>query len=177
MAAHYDRQQYFCMRMPTEAKYHCIKEFMASEAVDSTIELLIRRESLAQCKHFNISSRAFTVRLIKVKLPTGETEVLATNLLDIALYPYNHFQALYQKRWSIEEDYKQQKHSLKIELYSDKTVHAVMQDIHAKVLTKNLTRLITFAAKERLKEVNSRRKHIYSINFKQAFGLNALLTK
>lgn len=170
MAAHYDAQQHFCMRMPTEANYHCVRNFLASDAVDSVAELRMHREALAQCRHYKIGTRTFKVRLIKVILPTGEIEVLATNLLDPNQYPHDAFQALYHQRWGVEEDYKQQKHSLKIELYSGKTVHAVLQDIHAKVLTKNLARLITFGAKERIDAINVQRKHTYKINFKQALS-------
>lgn len=170
MAAHYDAQQHFCMRMPTEAKYHCVRDFLDSDAVDSVVELRMQREALAQCHHYKITTRTFNIRLIKVVLTTGEIEVLATNLLDPDQYPRYEFQALYQKRWGVEEDYKQQKHSLKIELYSGKTVHAVLQDIHAKVLTKNLARLITLGAKERLDAINAQRKHTYKINFKQALS-------
>lgn len=170
MAAHYDSQQHFCMRMPTEANYRCVRDFLARDAVDSVVELRMHREALAQCRHYNIQTRTFKIRLIKVILTTGETEVLATNLMDSHQYPHSEFQALYHKRWGVEEDYKQQKHSLKVELYSGKTVHAVLQDVHAKVLTKNLARLITFGAQERVDAINLRRKHTYKINFKHALS-------
>lgn len=170
MAAHYDQQQHFCMRMPTEAKYRCVRDFVASDAIDSIIDLTASRESLAHCRQLNIRTQAFKVRLIKIELSTGETEVLATNLLDSNRYPHQSFKALYQKRWGVEEDYKQQKHSLKIELYSGKTVHAVLQDIHAKVLTKNLLRIIALGTKERVDAINTRRQHTYKINFKQALS-------
>jgi hypothetical protein len=167
MALHQDRQQHFCMRMKTAGGYRCVKDFLASEAVDACVELKISR---ADRKKHDLVHEALTVRLIKVVLPTGEIEVLATNLLDTARYPHEQFQPLYHLRWGVEEDYKQQKHSLKIELYSGKTVHAVLQDIHAKVLTKNLTSVIALGATEGLATVNARRKRTYQLNFKQALS-------
>lgn len=170
MAAHSDKQQHFCMRMPTEAKYRCVKDFLASEQIDTCVQIEVTRDTLTQCRRYNIVTRTLPVRLIKIVLSTGEVEVLATNLLDSTTYPHELFQALYQKRWGVEEDYKQQKHSLKIELYSGKTVHAVLQDIHAKVLTKNLTRIIALGAEEGLAEINARRERTYALNFKQALA-------
>ena len=42
------------------------------------------------------------------------------------------------QRWGIEEDYKVMKSRLTIENFSGFSVEAVLQDIHAKTLTKNL---------------------------------------
>lgn len=167
MVLHLDWQQSFCMRMKTAGGYRCVKDFLASEAVDTCVELKVSQSE--RCKH-SLVHHGLTVRLIKVVLPTGEIEVLATNLLDTARYTYEQFQSLYQLRWGVEEDYKQQKHSLKIELYSGKTVHAVLQDIHAKVLTKNITCVIALGTSEGLAAINARRKRTYQLNFKQALS-------
>jgi hypothetical protein len=36
---------------------------------------------------------------VSLRLPTGELEVLATSLLDEALYPTQEFLPLYHRRW------------------------------------------------------------------------------
>ena len=54
----------------------------------------------------------FTVRLAKVLLDTGEIEVLATSLMDEAIYPDSIFKELYFKRWGIEGYYNLLKNRL-----------------------------------------------------------------
>ena len=44
------------------------------------------------------------LRLIRIDLPTGETEILITSLIDKELYPYDIFAELYHERWFVEED-------------------------------------------------------------------------
>ena len=55
------------------------------------------------------------VRLVRVVLPSGRIEVLATSLLDSAAYPSESFAALYKSRWKIEEAFKTLKHRLHLE--------------------------------------------------------------
>jgi len=47
-----------------------------------------------------------TLRIIKVKLPNGDTKILATSVLDSSKIPYEAFADLYHQRWGIEENYK-----------------------------------------------------------------------
>lgn len=170
MAAHRERGQSFCMRMKIKGGYRCVEDFMASRAMDATVELKMGKDARAHCKRYGINTGTLTVRLIKVLLPSGETEVLATDLLDTARYPRREFKALYHKRWGVEEDYKHHKHSLKLEMFSGKTVHAVLQDVHAKALTKNITRIVTLGAEAHVRKVSAGRKHPYKVNFKQALS-------
>lgn len=170
MAAHHERGQSFCMRMQTKGRYRCVEDFTASSDTDTTVELRMGKEALAHCKRYDIHTRTLRVRLIKVLLPSGDIEVLATNLLNTARYPHSEFKALYHKRWGVEEDYKHHKHSLKLEMFSGKTVHAVLQDVHAKALTKNITQIATLGTEARVKEISTERKHDYQVNFKQALS-------
>ena len=51
-------------------------------------------------------------------LPTGEIEVLLTNLYDTVQWPLEQFGELYQLRWPVEEGYKFDKSRLEIERWS-----------------------------------------------------------
>jgi len=50
------------------------------------------------------------------------------------------------KRWRIEEAFKQLKHQVKLESVSGLTQHAVLVDVHAKVLADNLASLVCMGA-------------------------------
>ena len=55
------------------------------------------------------------VRLVRVKLPDGEVELLITSLMDIKKYPTALFKELYFKRWGIETFYDEFKNKIKVE--------------------------------------------------------------
>ena len=58
------------------------------------------------------------------------------------------FVELYHMRWCIEEAFKRLKHQVKLESVSDLTQHAVLIDVHAKVLADNLASLVCMGASE-----------------------------
>ena len=74
----------------------------------------------------------FSVRILKVLLPTGEIETLVTNL-DENLLPLSKAADLYFKRWTIETSFDTLKSKLQLENFSGKTKVSVLQDFYATV--------------------------------------------
>jgi len=170
-ALHEQRNQYFVIRMKTKSKLSYLKEFIEDETLmDKEVIVHADKTAIKTCPEKGIQAIPLKLRMVKVVLPNGELEVLITNLTDIKIYPINEFQKLYAKRWSVEEDYKTQKIRLVIEGFSGKTIESIHQDIHAKVLTKNLAILCSLPANEIAREACSKRKHDYKINLTQALS-------
>jgi hypothetical protein len=84
------------------------------------------------------------VRVLKVKLKSGETETLLTSLNQKQL-PINKASGLYFKRWAVETSYDLIKFKLQLENFSGKTAVSVKQDFYA---TMYLANLATFIAAE-----------------------------
>jgi len=84
-----------------------------------------------------LNANPLKVRLIRVELESGETEILATSLTDMKKYPVELSSDLYHCRGPVKEDYKTLKYRLQVVNFSGKTVHSVYQDFHAKVFSKN----------------------------------------
>jgi hypothetical protein len=91
---------------------------------------------------------------VRVDLP-GEPEVLVSSLTDLQAYPTALFADLYFKRCGVEEDYKVLKSRLNIENYSSVSVEGVLQDLHAKLLTKNLAASAIHDAKRKIKNLKT----------------------
>jgi hypothetical protein len=53
------------------------------------------------------------VRFVRVKLKTGEYEVLVTNLLDEVQFPTEDFLDIYHMRWGVEGFYAMQENPFK----------------------------------------------------------------
>jgi hypothetical protein len=107
------------------------------------------------------------LRVIRVDLDSGETEILITSLLDKLQYPVEQFAELYHLRWPVEEDYKTMKKWIEVENFSGKSVLSVYQDFHAKVFSKNLTSALAFPTQAAIDENNRNSMHQYQKNFAQ----------
>jgi hypothetical protein len=105
------------------------------------------------------------VRLVTLRLSTGELEVLATSLLDEAAYPKEDFGWVYIQRWGIETYYGVLKGRLDLENFSGRTLEAVLQDIHATVFLSNLESVVTAPVADSLPSPGKDgRKHGVKIN-------------
>jgi len=107
------------------------------------------------------------LRLIRVELDTGKSEILITSLLDKDLYPHDLFAELYHMRWPVEEDYKTMKQWIEIENFSGKSVLSVYQDFHAKVFSKNLASALAFPTQSAIDINTYKNRHKYKMNFAQ----------
>jgi len=110
-----------------------------------------------------------TIRLVTLRLASGELEVLATSLLDEAAYPTESFAPLYQQRWGVEGFFGVLKGRLSLENFSGRTVEAIRQEVHATVFLSNLETVVTRPAQQRLHQKDSERKFPAQVNQAVAF--------
>lgn len=78
-----------------------------------------------ECHDRSLPEETIALRAVKVRLRTGEVEVLLTNLFDPAKWPTSAFGELYHQRWFTEEGYKLDKSRLELERWSGKSIWAV----------------------------------------------------
>jgi hypothetical protein len=101
-------------------------------------------------EQFPSMKKEIKCRLVKITLPNGAEEILATSLLDSAKYKLPEIGELYQIRWGTEESYKMYKARVHVEAFSGKTATAVKQDIYAKVMLMTLCAALAFPIEERV---------------------------
>jgi hypothetical protein len=107
----------------------------------------IKTQGWISLKH---NDKKYHVRVLKVKLNTGETETLLTSLNQKQL-PICNAGALYFKRWKVETAYDNLKSKLELENFSGKTKISVLQDFYA---TMYLCNISAFAAEEADEQVS-----------------------
>jgi hypothetical protein len=122
------------------------------ELLETVVELPCTK-AFRSNKNFPASIR---VRFIKILLDTGETEILASSLLDQELFPYSYFKDLYHKRWGIETYFQTLKCRLSIDNFTGKSLESVLQDFYATIFISGLEAIITGEANEELAEKNTR---------------------
>jgi len=166
---HKQKQINFCMRTVVDGS-NILSSFYYSDDEDIIVSMPCTEKSLIRCRKDGLSTDPIDIRLVKVKLPSGITEILMTSLLDQKIFPLKIFKNLYHQRWAVEEDYKLLKCRLDLEVYSGYSVEAILQDLHAKVLTKNITAVAIFEA-EKIKEIRYKNRKIkYKINATHALS-------
>jgi hypothetical protein len=160
----------FCARVSCN-KLKIVKSFIQSGALERTIKMRCTPNSAHKCADFDLDKNPIKLRLIRVDLPTGETEVLVTSLTNRKSYPIDIFSELYHQRWPVEEDYKLMKCRIQIENFSGKTVHSVYQDFYAKLFTKNLTAVLIRSVEDRISSITAGRRYLYKANFTNALAM------
>lgn len=113
---------------------------------------------------------SLTVRFLRIKLSSGETEILATSLLDTERYPYKMFRKLYRRRWGIETYFHTLKSRLSIDNFSGRSVESVYQDVHSTILVSGMETLFTQDAEREL----SRKKTKYQQKVNKAISFHVL---
>jgi hypothetical protein len=105
-----------------------------------------------------------TLRLVTVRLESGQLEVLATNLLDPATYAVEDLREVYGYRWGMETYYGLIKGRLDLENFSGLSVEAIRQDLHATVFLSNLESILTRPAQAQLQEASQQGQHQAQVN-------------
>jgi len=138
--------------------------FARNEAgVSQVVTLAAPKEGRAECRAQGWPLE-LTVRLVTVRLSTGELEVLATSLLDAAAYPAEALAEGYWKRWGQETYYGRLKGRLDLEHGSGQTVEAAEQDFHATVLLSNVESVVIGPARAQLAEQAAGRAQPAQVN-------------
>jgi hypothetical protein len=160
----------FCARISFKNKWKIISKFYESGKKERIITFYPNYSSMKKCLQMGLDPDPLKLRLIRVELDNGDTEILITSLINKKKYPYDLFSELYHLRWPVEEDYKIMKCRIEIENFSGKSVLSVYQDFHAKVFSKNLTAILAHPTKDTIEKNTQDRLYHYQINFTQALS-------
>ena len=109
------------------------------------------------------------VRLVRVDLPDGTTEILMTTLLCNNTYPTGIFKDLYFKRWGVEIYYDELKNKIKVELFSGYSDQCIQQDFYAALFISNIQTLMVAELNEELQEEQNT-QYKYKVNTNLSYG-------
>lgn len=159
----------FCARVSC-TQWKVIRKFFESNKSEGIVSLCPTGPSSRKCHEMGLDKKPIKVRLIRIELESGETEILITTLTDFEKYPHHLFAELYHQRWPVEEDYKTIKYRLQVENFTGKSILSVYQDFHAKFFSKNLTAIIASTTQQAIIQKGENCKHQHQINFTQALS-------
>lgn len=122
-----------------------IVDFIKSGVSSKVVKMEVTPSAIKGLKlsGFTISpATVLHVRLIRVELTGGTTEVLLTNLWEEEGYETALFKDLYNMRWGIETGINTLKNLLELESFSGLSVESVQQDFFATLFTHNLSAIL-----------------------------------
>lgn len=152
-----------CMRL--QRNYHpTVKQFIADDITEREVTFTPTKKQCQDCQCLGIDAEPVTLRLIRVKLKSGEIEVLATSLLDTKAYPAHLFKDLYAKRWGVEEGFKALKPWGSLEVFRTQQVTAVYQEVYARLLMLTLTAMTGVLAQPQVDQSTHHRRQAYTVN-------------
>ena len=153
-----------------------MKNFIASGKRSQTVE--IHCSKYVYKKKNQQKPSPIKVRLVRVKLPCGEIEVLATSLTDVKKYPSKLFKELYFKRWKVETFYDELKNKLKLEHFTGYSQKAIQQDFYATLFISNIQSIIVKDIVEEINQETKSRKYDYKVNSNLSYGFlkNKIIT-
>ena len=166
MLMHHKQTPYFVMRVQKNFN-KVVKDFAASGQMDCIIEIASSYRSGKRFADMGIKiekNKKIKIRIVKVLLDTGETEMLITNLYDKSKYTVKDLKDVYFRRWAIETFYGDLKNQLQLEQFSGIRSICIEQDFRIGIFLFNLQALIEKQTQGYVKRVSKKRKHQYRIN-------------
>ena len=160
------QQHKFVMRAPAHYN-NVVRLFLRSCEQDCIKAFCPKYDAIKQMQQMGITVTKETVlylRLVKVPLKTGETEVLITNLFSSEQFSINDLKEIYFLRWGIETCFATLKNQLQIENFSGIRRWCIEQDYFANLLVYNLQSIIEKQSEQSIFEKSSDRKYNYQVN-------------
>lgn len=142
----------FVIRFP-RSSFNEVNAFWASDQWEQEVELKVSRGQRRFVRQQGLPT-VIRVRLIKVRLDTGEIEVLGTSLLDRQVYPSSEFKPLYGWRWQEETYLDRIKNVFEVERFSGQSVLSIEQDFSGVLFLATWESVLSKSAEQELQSLS-----------------------
>jgi hypothetical protein len=142
------RQCHFVIRVPRQS-FTAVNAFWVAPDQERVVTLDVPSKTRTYVTQQQLPP-TLRVRLVKVVLPSGEVEVLGTDLLDALTYPAAEFKAVYGWRWNHETYHDRIKNIFEPERFSGKSVQAITQDFYGVIFLATLESILSKPAQAEL---------------------------
>lgn len=160
-------QKRFCVRIQQETNF--AKSIMKKKSNDLILDWIPSNKEVKNATKNNQSYEPIKIRVVKVKLPSGEIELLATNLLNQNRYNTQDIGMLYRYRWGVEEGIKKLKPKMKIEQFGCRKSEGIIQEFYAHIFCFNMISLAGSMANQMIDQNTQHRKIKYKFNWQNAY--------
>jgi Transposase DDE domain len=142
------RQCHFVIRFPRQS-FTVVNTFWTARTQECVVTLEVTSKAHGYVAEHHLPT-TLRVRLLKVVLPSGEVEVLGTDLLDPQTYPAAEFKVVYGWRWNHETYHDRIKNIFEIERFSGHSLQAIKQDFYGVIFLATLESILSKPAQAAL---------------------------
>jgi hypothetical protein len=158
----------FCIRISGASSLFG-KQAMKEPSNDFLICWKPSRKERKTCLKHGLDIEPITVRVSKIKLKSGEIELLVSSLYDKSIYDLADLKELYRLRWGIEEGFKKLKPKMKLEYFGSRKPEGIFQEFEAHLFMMNIIAIMGDAAQQEVENKCSKRKLKYRYNWQNAY--------
>ena len=173
MAAIVAHQCHFVIRLPRQS-FTAVNTFWAAPEPEGVVTLVVTAKARQYVQEHQLPT-TLRVRLIKVMLPTGELEVVGTDLLDAQAYPAEEFGVVYGKRWQHETYHDRLKNIFEVERFSGTSLQAIKQDFYGMVFLATLESIVSKPAQAELTARGEEREWVNPVKVNRVVSYSTLL--
>lgn len=151
------------------------KEQLSLTQDDSIVEIPLTKSRICHYEGTEDGERMkelgkISLRMVKVHLENGTTEILATNLSVLEFQTFEIAQ-LYHMRWGIETAYEILKDRLQLENFTGTKPILLLQDIYSTIYVSNLAEDIIRDVEQEMEKKEQKRKHKMMLNRTISIGI------
>jgi hypothetical protein len=137
----------YLMRCPATSTFPAVTAFVRSGRAERRLWLT---PSDTFKRHVTPAQRQtikpLRVRAIRLEEPEGHVSVVLTNLFDSRVFPLQDLVALYWRRWTVENHYRDEKTLQHIEHFHSRTPNGIRQELFAILISCVIARTLTALA-------------------------------
>ena len=151
-----------------------VKAFVKSNKKSATVDFKINTRAQETLQELGITldnKATVKVRLLRIKLKTGEDEILITSLTNAKKYPHSLFKDLYFLRWKTEVFYDRLKNKAQVEVFVGQKPDAIKQEFYATIFVLNLQNMAIQEMSPQVDKDTEKRKYPYQTNYNVSLGL------
>ncbi len=156
----------FVIRCSSASFKQAVKMLKGKGKSSQIVTLTPHHTKLKEIKEYELP-QSIKVRFVRVKLPTGEYEVLVTSLIDEDEFLTKEFLYIYYLRWGVESFYGIIKNRLNLENFSGLTAQSIYQDFYSTIYLSGLETILTDDTNEELakKETKNQQQVNHAVSF------------
>lgn len=162
------KQLEFCIRIKASQSAFA-KKALSNPLSDFITDWVAGESERKTCRQSGLDILPIRVRVTKVLLNSGETEVLVSSILLMKTIDEAAMKELCAMRWGVEEGFKKLKPKMKLEQFGCRRHEGVYQEFYAHIFMMNLVTLIGNDAEEAIAAKTKERKLKYKYNWQNAF--------
>jgi hypothetical protein len=159
----------FCIRFSNCS--NVISNFIKGDEDDLVTDWIPSKKEKENARKQGLTPVPIKVGLTKIKLKTGEDEVLVSSLLDMRKYSYSDLKWLYQKRWIVEEGFKKLKPKMKVEYFGARKTAGIYQEYYAHIFLMNVISFLSIISNKKETRKYKNRKYQYKVNWQNTYRL------